>query len=48
MRDRIFGSVDRSEWPRLATVADRWAELTEADIYERGLRALIDGLLTDH
>ncbi|WP_280416097.1 TetR/AcrR family transcriptional regulator [Nocardia carnea] len=48
MRDRIFGSLDRSEWPRLATVADRWAELTEADIYERGLRALIDGLLTDH
>ncbi|MFE3755610.1 TetR/AcrR family transcriptional regulator [Nocardia tengchongensis] len=44
-RDDFFAHIDAGVMPRLAAVADRWADLTEADTYESGLRALIDGLL---
>ncbi|MGI5217651.1 TetR/AcrR family transcriptional regulator [Nocardia sp. CA-290969] len=44
-RARLFDSLDHTEWPRLATVADEWDRLTEADTYEPGLRALVEGLL---
>ncbi|MEU6586890.1 TetR/AcrR family transcriptional regulator [Nocardia sp. NPDC046763] len=44
-REKLFADIDSAELPRLAAVADRWAELTDADTYEPGLRAVIDGLL---
>ncbi|MFJ2868682.1 TetR/AcrR family transcriptional regulator [Kitasatospora sp. NPDC087314] len=44
-REQVFGGLDPDELPRLAQVADRWAELTTDDTYLDGLRALVDGLL---
>ncbi len=44
-RERVFADLDAEQLPRLAAVADRWAELTAADTYEQGLRALVAGLL---
>lgn len=44
-RDQVFADLDRSELPRLAQAADRWASLTSADTYREGLAALVDGLL---
>ncbi|AHH21645.1 putative transcriptional regulator, TetR family [Nocardia nova SH22a] len=44
-RERVFADIDAEQLPRLAAVADRWADLTAADTYEQGLRALVDGLL---
>lgn len=44
-RERVFAEVDPVRFPRLASVADRWAPLTAEDTYADGLRALIDGLL---
>ncbi len=46
-RERLFAELDAEQLPRLAAVADRWAELTAADTYEQGLRALVDGLLPE-
>ena len=45
-RERVFADIDAEKLPRLAAVADRWAELTAADTYEQGLRALVRGLLS--
>lgn len=44
-RDQLIAGADPRTMPRLAAVAGRWHELTAADTYERGLRALVDGLL---
>ncbi|MEU6565175.1 TetR/AcrR family transcriptional regulator [Nocardia nova] len=44
-REQVFADIDAEQLPRLAAVADRWAELTAADTYEQGLRALVGGLL---
>lgn len=38
--------IDASRMPTLAAIgSDLWAEVAEQDTYERGLRALVDGLL---
>ncbi|QKG20608.1 TetR/AcrR family transcriptional regulator [Actinomadura verrucosospora] len=44
-RERVFADIDAAELPRLAAVADRWAELTAQDTYLDGLRALVGGLV---
>ncbi|MEW9553053.1 TetR/AcrR family transcriptional regulator [Nonomuraea sp. NPDC050783] len=44
-RERVFAELDAREFPRLAEVGRRWEELTAKDTYERGLRALVAGLL---
>ncbi|MBY8844768.1 TetR/AcrR family transcriptional regulator [Streptomyces sp. SP2-10] len=46
-RDQIFADLDPADLPRLAEAAPRWAPLTAQDTYERGLRALLNGLLHD-
>ena len=44
-REQVFADLDADRLPRLAAVADRWVALTAVDTFERGVRALIDGLL---
>ncbi|MFB4290878.1 TetR/AcrR family transcriptional regulator [Nonomuraea sp. ATR24] len=44
-RERVFAELDAEEFPRLAEVGRRWEELTAKDTYDRGLRALVGGLL---
>jgi AcrR family transcriptional regulator len=44
-RDRTFAGLSDEEYPRLASLADRWAELTSRDTHREGLEAVIDGLL---
>ncbi|MCK2217835.1 TetR/AcrR family transcriptional regulator [Actinomadura sp. ATCC 31491] len=44
-RERVFAGLDAAEFPRLAEVGRRWEELTAQDTYDRGLRALVTGLL---
>ncbi|MDL4774631.1 MULTISPECIES: TetR/AcrR family transcriptional regulator [Thermomonosporaceae] len=44
-RERVFAEIDPEPFPRLASVAGRWAPLTAEDTYGDGLRALVDGLL---
>ncbi|WP_227998482.1 TetR/AcrR family transcriptional regulator [Nocardia australiensis] len=44
-RASVFADLDPETLPRLAALGPRWGELTSADIYEYGLRALVDGLL---
>ncbi|MER5440159.1 TetR/AcrR family transcriptional regulator C-terminal domain-containing protein [Streptomyces sp. NPDC002790] len=43
-RETVFADLDPGEVPRLAEVADRWADLTAQDTYLPGLRALVTGL----
>lgn len=38
-------AFDASQVPHLAAVGGQWAELAARDIYPRGLRTLVDGLL---
>jgi hypothetical protein len=45
-RDEVFSHLDADEYPRLAAVADDWAELTARDTYRDGLEALVSGLLS--
>jgi AcrR family transcriptional regulator len=45
LRDRIFGQIDPDQYPRLASVAHDWADLTARDTYRDGLEALLAGLL---
>ncbi|WP_017558951.1 TetR/AcrR family transcriptional regulator [Nocardiopsis baichengensis] len=44
-RDREFAALSGDAYPRLASLADRWAELTGRDTYRQGLEAVVDGLL---
>ncbi|MEV4349923.1 TetR/AcrR family transcriptional regulator [Actinoplanes sp. NPDC049596] len=40
-----FTNFDSSRVPTLAAIGERWPELAARDIYSRGLRALVDGLV---
>lgn len=40
-------SLGASNLPHLAALADQWHALAAQDTYQRGLRALVDGLLAD-
>jgi AcrR family transcriptional regulator len=44
-RDEVFSHLNADEHPRLAAIADDWAELTARDTYRDGLEALVNGLL---
>ncbi|GGV08728.1 TetR family transcriptional regulator [Actinomadura cremea] len=44
-RDRVFAGLDPVELPRLASLGERWPELTAEDTYLDGLRALVSGLV---
>jgi AcrR family transcriptional regulator len=46
-RDQAFARLDPDAYPHLAGLASRWASLTSQDTYEQGLRALVDGALSD-
>lgn len=43
--DRVIAGLKSGTHPRLAAVADRWAELNARDTHRQGLTAIIDGLL---
>ncbi|MFH8409802.1 TetR/AcrR family transcriptional regulator [Streptomyces sp. NPDC018019] len=45
-RDRALATLPAETYPRLASLADRWAELTARDTHYQGLEAVIDGLIT--
>lgn len=40
------GDLGASRLPRLAALSDRWPALAAQDTYAQGLRAFVDGLLT--
>lgn len=44
-RDKVFADLDPESLPRLAALGDRYPALASIDTYERGLRALVTGLL---
>ncbi|QIS07734.1 TetR family transcriptional regulator [Nocardia brasiliensis] len=44
--EHAIGAVPASTHPHLATVAQRWAELTARDSHREGLTAIVDGMLT--
>ncbi|CAM3715761.1 TetR/AcrR family transcriptional regulator [Nocardiopsis rhodophaea] len=44
-RDQAFAALSADAYPRLASLADQWAELTGRDTYRQGLEAVIDGLI---
>ncbi|MFF5210153.1 TetR/AcrR family transcriptional regulator [Streptosporangium sp. NPDC000396] len=44
-RSRIFAELDPATLPRLAALGERWEELTARDTYDKGIRALVHGLL---
>ncbi|MEQ4720508.1 helix-turn-helix domain-containing protein [Nonomuraea sp. B19D2] len=44
-RSRLFANLDAAELPRLAALGERWEELTARDTYEKGVRAIVHGLL---
>ncbi|WP_253782602.1 TetR/AcrR family transcriptional regulator [Nocardia amikacinitolerans] len=44
-RDQVFADLDPETLPRLAELGPRWADLSAADTYADGLRALVDGLI---
>ncbi|MFI7635356.1 TetR/AcrR family transcriptional regulator [Nonomuraea sp. NPDC049400] len=44
-RSRLFANLDAAELPRLAALGERWEELTARDTYEKGVRAIVQGLL---
>lgn len=43
----FLGRVDPSRLPRLAALGDQWPILAARDTYLQGLRAIVEGLLTD-
>lgn len=45
-RDQTFAELAKDDYPRLASLAERWAELTVRDTHRQGLEAVVDGLLT--
>lgn len=44
-RDTVFANLDASRYPNLAVLGKSWPRVTARDTYDRGLRALVDGLL---
>ncbi len=44
-REQVFTGLDPAELPRLAALGERWEELAGRDTYDKGLRALVHGLL---
>lgn len=44
-RDRAFATLSTDAYPRLASLAGRWAELTARDTHRQGLEAVVDGLI---
>jgi AcrR family transcriptional regulator len=42
----FFGDLDPSRLPRLAALGDQWPAVAARDAYRRGLRAFVEGLLT--
>ncbi|NUW37541.1 TetR/AcrR family transcriptional regulator [Nonomuraea sp. SMC257] len=44
-RGRVFENLDATRLPRLAALGARWEELTSRDTYDKGVRALVRGLL---
>jgi AcrR family transcriptional regulator len=42
---QVLTSVDPDEFPTLAALAVHWASARQVDAYDRGLGALVDGLL---
>lgn len=42
----FFASLDAAQLPRLTALGDQWPVLAARDTYRQGLRALVDGLLT--
>ncbi|MFB7718449.1 TetR/AcrR family transcriptional regulator [Nocardia sp. NPDC056100] len=47
-RDKVFADLDPESLPRLAELGNRYVSLAATDTYERGLRALVAGLLGPH
>ncbi|MDX3525578.1 TetR/AcrR family transcriptional regulator [Streptomyces sp. ID05-39B] len=45
-RDKAFATLTPEEFPRLASLADRWDEITTRDTHREGLVAIVDGLLS--
>ena len=43
----FLGRVDPSRLPRLAALGDQWPILAARDTYLQGLRAIVEGLLSD-
>ncbi|MFY1576908.1 TetR/AcrR family transcriptional regulator [Verrucosispora sp. WMMD703] len=44
-QDEVIAQLTADTHPRLATIADRWAELNARETHQRALAAMIDGLL---
>ncbi|MDP9844350.1 TetR/AcrR family transcriptional regulator [Streptosporangium lutulentum] len=44
-RSRTFVDLDAEELPHLAALGPRWEELAARDTYDKGVRALVKGLL---
>ncbi|MBF9130837.1 TetR/AcrR family transcriptional regulator [Plantactinospora sp. S1510] len=47
-RSQVFVDLDPEDLPRLAALGERWEELTARDTYDKGLRAIVRGLLVGH
>jgi AcrR family transcriptional regulator len=45
-RDKVFAALTPEEFPRLASLADRWDEITTRDTHREGLVDIVDGLLS--
>ncbi|USQ85698.1 TetR/AcrR family transcriptional regulator [Streptomyces phaeoluteigriseus] len=45
-RDKAFAALTPEEFPRLASLADQWDEITTRDTHREGLVAIVDGLLS--
>jgi AcrR family transcriptional regulator len=44
-RGQVFANLDATRLPRLAALGERWEELTTRDTYDKGVRAIVHGLL---
>lgn len=45
-RGQVFANLDATRLPRLAALGEHWEELTARDTYDKGVRAIVHGLLT--
>lgn len=45
-RDALFRDLNEDEFPHLAALAGRWPALVSRDTYADGLRAMVEGLLS--
>ncbi|GGW73023.1 TetR/AcrR family transcriptional regulator [Streptomyces xantholiticus] len=44
-RDKAFAALTPEDFPRLASLAGQWDEITARDTHRQGLLAIVDGLL---